>query len=74
MIWKVTATLFVSAAAMEFDSESVQSVDLFKEPSNPAAEAKMQPSTPQRQGGVRLHEFVSKTVIIVLFLTQPTWC
>uniref|UniRef100_A0A674P6K9 Rac GTPase-activating protein 1 n=1 Tax=Takifugu rubripes TaxID=31033 RepID=A0A674P6K9_TAKRU len=27
------------------------------------ADARTQPSTPQRQGGVRLHEFVSKTVI-----------
>lgn len=59
---------------MEFDSESVQSVDHFKQPSNPAADVKIQPSTPQRQGGVRLHEFVSKTVIIVVFLTEPTWC
>lgn len=57
---------------MEFDSESVQSVDLFKQPSTPAADVKTQPSTPQRQGGVRLHEFASKTVIIVVFLTEPT--
>ncbi|TWW57028.1 rac GTPase-activating protein 1 [Takifugu flavidus] len=50
-------------AAMEFDSESVQSEELFKQPSNPEADVRTQPSTPQRQGGVRLHEFVSKTVI-----------
>uniref|UniRef100_H3D4Q4 Rac GTPase-activating protein 1 n=1 Tax=Tetraodon nigroviridis TaxID=99883 RepID=H3D4Q4_TETNG len=50
-------------AAMEYDSESVQSVDLFKPPSQPAADVETQPSTPQRQGGARLHEFVSKTVI-----------
>uniref|UniRef100_A0A671VDT9 Rac GTPase-activating protein 1 n=1 Tax=Sparus aurata TaxID=8175 RepID=A0A671VDT9_SPAAU len=33
-------------------------------PSNPEGDAKMPPpSTPQKQGAVRLHEFVSKTVI-----------
>lgn len=57
---------------MEVDSESVQSADLFKQPSQPAADVKMQPSTPQRQGGVRLHEFVSKTVNIVVSVTEPT--
>ncbi|TNN57215.1 Rac GTPase-activating protein 1 [Liparis tanakae] len=50
-------------AAMEWDSESVKSDDLFKQPGKPEAERKVAPSTPQSHGGVRLHEFVSKTVI-----------
>uniref|UniRef100_A0A665W586 Rac GTPase activating protein 1 n=1 Tax=Echeneis naucrates TaxID=173247 RepID=A0A665W586_ECHNA len=50
-------------AAMEWDSESVKSEDVFKQPANPEGEIKTQPSTPQSNGGVRLHEFVSKTVI-----------
>ncbi|TMS16196.1 Rac GTPase-activating protein 1 [Larimichthys crocea] len=37
--------------------------NVFKQPANPDGEIKMQPSTPQNHGGVRLHEFVSKTVI-----------
>lgn len=76
MIWDVIPTLSatISAAAMELDTDSVQSVDLFKQPSNPAADEKMQPSTPQRQGGVRLHEFVSKTVTIAVFGAEPTSC
>ncbi|KAM9343826.1 rac GTPase-activating protein 1 isoform 2-T3 [Pholidichthys leucotaenia] len=49
--------------AMEWDSESVKSEDVFKLPSNPDKEMKTAPSTPQQNGGVRLHEFVSKTVI-----------
>ncbi|XP_022063052.1 rac GTPase-activating protein 1 [Acanthochromis polyacanthus] len=49
--------------AMEWDSESVKSEDVFKQPSNPQGEMKAEPSTPQSNGGVRLHEFVSKTVI-----------
>ncbi|XP_044068605.1 rac GTPase-activating protein 1 [Siniperca chuatsi] len=49
-------------AAMEWDSDSVTSQDVFKQPANPGGEIK-QPSTPQSHGGVRLHEFVSKTVI-----------
>lgn len=49
-------------AGLDWDSESVKSEDIFKQPGNPEGEMKMQPSTPQR-GGVRLHEFVSKTVI-----------
>lgn len=57
---------------MEFDSESVQSEELFKQPSNPEADVKTQPSTPQRQGGVRLHEFVSKTVSSVSLVNKPT--
>lgn len=57
---------------MEFDSESVQSEELFKQPSNPEADMKTQPSTPQRQAGVRLHEFVSKTVSSVSFVSEPT--
>lgn len=50
-------------AAMEWDSESVKSEDVFKQPSNPGREMKAEPSTPQSNGGVRLHEFISKTVI-----------
>ncbi|XP_063321193.1 rac GTPase-activating protein 1 [Pelmatolapia mariae] len=50
-------------AAMEWDSESVKSEDVFKHPANPEGEMKAAPSTPQSNGGVRLHEFVSKTVI-----------
>lgn len=50
-------------AAMEWDSESVRSDDVFKQPNIPEAEMKTQPGTPQNNGGVRLHEFVSKTVI-----------
>lgn len=50
-------------AAMEWDSESVKSEDVFKQPANPELEMKAAPSTPQSNGGVRLHEFVSKTVI-----------
>nr|XP_020473425.1 rac GTPase-activating protein 1 [Monopterus albus]XP_020473426.1 rac GTPase-activating protein 1 [Monopterus albus] len=50
-------------AAMEWDSESVKSEDVFKHPAIPEAETKTGPGTPQSNGGVRLHEFVSKTVI-----------
>ncbi|XP_054465194.1 rac GTPase-activating protein 1 [Anoplopoma fimbria] len=50
-------------AAMEWDSESVKSEDIFKQPSNPEGERKVAPSTPQSHGSVRHHEFVSKTVI-----------
>ncbi|XP_026187989.1 rac GTPase-activating protein 1 [Mastacembelus armatus] len=50
-------------AAMEWDSESVKAEDVFKQPSNPDGEMRVEPSTPQSNGGVRLHEFVSKTVI-----------
>lgn len=53
---------FSCSATTEWDSESVKSEDVFKQPINPEGEIKMQPSTPQNQGGVRLHEFVSKTV------------
>lgn len=55
---------------MEFDSESVQSEDFFKQPSKPVEDVRTQPSTPQRQGGVRLHEFVSKTVSFVSVLNK----
>ncbi|XP_043970984.1 rac GTPase-activating protein 1 [Gambusia affinis] len=50
-------------AATEWDSESVKSEDVFKAPEHPEGENKAEPSTPQSKGGVRLHEFVSKTVI-----------
>uniref|UniRef100_A0A4W4HKT3 Rac GTPase-activating protein 1 n=1 Tax=Electrophorus electricus TaxID=8005 RepID=A0A4W4HKT3_ELEEL len=45
------------------DTDSVQSVDVFKQPHKPRRESKAEPSTPQGNGVVRLHEFVSKTVI-----------
>ncbi|KAM6924813.1 rac GTPase-activating protein 1 [Xenentodon cancila] len=50
-------------AVMEWDSESVGSEGVFKSPANPEGEMKAEPSTPQSNGVVRLHEFVSKTVI-----------
>ncbi|XP_056130825.1 rac GTPase-activating protein 1 [Lampris incognitus] len=46
-----------------WDSESVTSADVFKQPSKPEREMKIAPSTPQGNGGVRTHDFVSKTVI-----------
>ncbi|KAM3618134.1 uncharacterized protein V6R79_016102 [Siganus canaliculatus] len=49
--------------AMDWDSESIRSEDVFKHPENPETEPKIQPSTPQSHGGIRHHEFVSKTVI-----------
>lgn len=49
-------------AAMEWDSESVKSEDVFKQPANPVEEGVM-PNTPQTKNGVRVHDFVSKTVI-----------
>ncbi|KAK2851810.1 hypothetical protein Q5P01_008086 [Channa striata] len=52
-----------NTAAMEWDSESVKSEDVFKQPGNPEGQMKSEPSTPRGKGGVRLHEFVSKTVI-----------
>uniref|UniRef100_A0A8C4FFA6 Rac GTPase-activating protein 1 n=1 Tax=Dicentrarchus labrax TaxID=13489 RepID=A0A8C4FFA6_DICLA len=48
---------------MDWESESVKPEDVFKQPGIPEGEIKMQPSTPQNHGGVRHHEFVSKTVI-----------
>ncbi|XP_051961938.1 rac GTPase-activating protein 1-like [Xyrauchen texanus] len=45
------------------DTDSVQSMDVFKQSSHPDGGYKAEPSTPQGNGGVRLHEFVSKTVI-----------
>lgn len=50
-------------AAMDWDSESVKSVDVLKPPANPELHIKAPPGTPQSGGGVRHHEFVSKTVI-----------
>uniref|UniRef100_A0A667YSU4 Rac GTPase-activating protein 1 n=1 Tax=Myripristis murdjan TaxID=586833 RepID=A0A667YSU4_9TELE len=49
--------------ALEWDSESVKSDYVFKQPDKPEREIRAEPSTPQSNGGVRLHEFVSKTVI-----------
>uniref|UniRef100_A0AAR2L6L9 Rac GTPase-activating protein 1 n=1 Tax=Pygocentrus nattereri TaxID=42514 RepID=A0AAR2L6L9_PYGNA len=40
-----------------------QSVDVFKRPNHVERESKAEPNTPQSNGSVRLHEFVSKTVI-----------
>lgn len=50
---------------MEWESESVKSQDVFKLPANPEV-MKAEPRTPQSHGGVRLHEFVSKTVSVPL--------
>ncbi|KAM9829775.1 rac GTPase-activating protein 1 [Syngnathus typhle] len=52
-----------NTAPMEWDSESVTSEDVFKQPVNPEVEKKNEPGTPQKSKGVRQHEFVSKTVI-----------
>ncbi|XP_060793312.1 rac GTPase-activating protein 1 [Neoarius graeffei] len=49
---KTAAIVWASA-----DMDSVQSVDIKR------TEMKAEPSTPQNNGGVRVHEFVSKTVI-----------
>ncbi|CAB1336568.1 unnamed protein product, partial [Coregonus sp. 'balchen'] len=55
----------IEDATQEWDSESVKSEDvMFKQSSRPERDSRPQePSTPQGNGGVRLHEFVSKTVI-----------
>ncbi|KAK5864210.1 hypothetical protein PBY51_001170 [Eleginops maclovinus] len=50
-------------SAMEWDSESVRSEDVFKQPEVREVERRAAPGTPQSHGGVRAHEFVSKTVI-----------
>lgn len=47
---------------MEWDSESVKSEDVFKQPGNPDGVILAEPRTPQSNGGVRLHVFASKTV------------
>nr|XP_023660740.1 rac GTPase-activating protein 1 [Paramormyrops kingsleyae] len=46
-----------------WDTDSVKSEDVFKAPTVPEKEARVEPGTPQGNGGVRLHEFISKTVI-----------
>ncbi|XP_068605414.1 rac GTPase-activating protein 1 [Brachionichthys hirsutus] len=51
------------SASLNWDSDSVKSEDVFKHPVNPEEDLKRQQSTPLNTGGVRLHEFVSKTVI-----------
>uniref|UniRef100_A0A4W5LVC7 Rac GTPase-activating protein 1 n=1 Tax=Hucho hucho TaxID=62062 RepID=A0A4W5LVC7_9TELE len=49
-------------ATLEWDSESVKSEDVM--PNRPESDSRPQePSTPQGNGSVRNHEFVSKTVI-----------
>ncbi|XP_061908500.1 rac GTPase-activating protein 1 [Entelurus aequoreus] len=50
-------------AAMEWDSTSVTSEDVFKPTGNMEVQKTTEPSTPRKNDGVRLHEFVSKTVI-----------
>ncbi|XP_068194762.1 rac GTPase-activating protein 1 [Antennarius striatus] len=50
-------------ASPDWDLDSVKSEDVFKHPGNSEEEFKRQQSTPHNHGGVRLHEFVSKTVI-----------
>ncbi|XP_061695421.1 rac GTPase-activating protein 1 [Syngnathoides biaculeatus] len=50
-------------ATMESDSESVTSADVFKQPINQGVAKENEPATPQKNKGVRQHEFVSKTVI-----------
>lgn len=65
---------FIScSAAMDWDSESVKSDDIFKQPGIPDRGIKAQPSTPQSNGGVRLHEFVSKTVSFFFTFTETYW-
>lgn len=54
----------VSMAWDTADTDSVQSVEVLKQ-----TEMKAEPSTPQSNGGVRLHEFVSKTVGLISFMT-----
>ncbi|KAJ8370074.1 hypothetical protein SKAU_G00101020 [Synaphobranchus kaupii] len=48
-------------AAQGWDTDSAQSENIFKQPSKQERAPVTEPSTPQ--GGVRLHEFISKTVI-----------
>lgn len=69
-ITQVFICYFSFSAAMEWDSESVKSEDVFKQPGFPEGEMKAQPSTPQSTGGVRLHEFVSKTVRMPLVWSE----
>lgn len=45
------------------DMDSVHSVDILKR-----TETKAEPSTPQSNGSIRLHEFVSKTVCLMSFI------
>ncbi|KAM3872549.1 rac GTPase-activating protein 1 [Diretmus argenteus] len=52
-----------TTGTIEWDSESVTSEDVFRQPSKPESETRVQPSTPQSHGAMRLHEFASKTVI-----------
>lgn len=52
--------------AQDWDTDSIQSTDtVFKQPSRPERPmpTSTEPSTPTGTGGLRLHEFVSKTVI-----------
>ncbi|KAL2103654.1 hypothetical protein ACEWY4_000522 [Coilia grayii] len=55
-----------SKTAQDWDTDSIQSNDVvFKQPSRPERPiaTSTEPSTPTSNGGIRLHEFVSKTVI-----------
>ncbi|XP_018616064.1 rac GTPase-activating protein 1 isoform X1 [Scleropages formosus] len=47
-------------ALQEWDA---QSENVFKPPTNPNVEPSSEPMTPHGNGGVRMHEFISKTVI-----------
>uniref|UniRef100_A0A3B3CQR9 Rac GTPase-activating protein 1 n=1 Tax=Oryzias melastigma TaxID=30732 RepID=A0A3B3CQR9_ORYME len=56
-------TYILYMSAIQEDSESLRSEDVFKAPANPDGDPRAEPSTPQSKGAVRPHEFVSKTVI-----------
>uniref|UniRef100_A0A665W695 Rac GTPase-activating protein 1 n=1 Tax=Echeneis naucrates TaxID=173247 RepID=A0A665W695_ECHNA len=70
LVTKTTVTVPVNGGPVEAVS-TVETVPYWtrsrrrtgRQPANPEGEIKTQPSTPQSNGGVRLHEFVSKTVI-----------
>uniref|UniRef100_A0A8C9ZZH7 Rac GTPase-activating protein 1 n=1 Tax=Sander lucioperca TaxID=283035 RepID=A0A8C9ZZH7_SANLU len=70
LVTKTTVTVPANGGPVEAVS-TIESVPYWtrsrrktgKQPGNPEAERKAAPSTPQSHGGVRLHEFVSKTVI-----------
>ncbi|KAG7281125.1 hypothetical protein CRUP_027662 [Coryphaenoides rupestris] len=46
--------------SVEWDSASVQSMDIFKTPGVPNTPSRLQPGTPQNTGTIRLHDFVIK--------------
>uniref|UniRef100_A0AAR2JTS1 Rac GTPase-activating protein 1 n=1 Tax=Pygocentrus nattereri TaxID=42514 RepID=A0AAR2JTS1_PYGNA len=59
----VEAVPYWTRSRRKTDTDSIQSVDVFKRPNHVERESKAEPNTPQSNGSVRLHEFVSKTVI-----------